>query len=868
VSANGGTAGSNTGLASPIVVGGVSNGKSYTCTVTATNSNGNGAPSSASAVVIPSTVPTAPAQPTVVAGNAQLGVSFVAPFDGGSGITNFTAACVSSNGGTAGTNSAAGSPIVIGGLSNGKSYTCTVTATNANGTSAPSPASAKAIPSTIPSVLVQPTVGFGNAQVSVSFVVPFDGGSAITSFGAACVSSNGGAAGSASGPGSPVVVGSLTNGKTYTCTVTATNANGTSAPSPASAPVVPSTIPAAPAQPTAGVGNGQLTVSFVAPADGGSMIIRFDASCSSSNGGVAGSNSAVTSPISVGSLSNGKSYSCTVTATNANGTSPPSPASAPVIPSTVPNAPGQPTAGVGNGELTVSFVAPFNGGSPITGYTAACASSNGGAPGSATGAASPIVVAGLSNGDTYTCTVTASNSNGSGAPSVPSPAVVPTRVPDPPAAPAAAPGNARLTVSFVAPFDGGSAIVGYGAACVSSNGGLPGAKAGVSSPIVVTALSNGKSYTCTVTATNANGTSVPSPASAAVVPSTVPTAPAQPKVAVGNAQLTVSFAAPSSGGSPITSYTTTCSSTNGGKPASKAGPRSPLTVTGVTNGRTYKCAVIARNANGAGRGSVASVPVVPFDPATVRARSVHGFRLFAGDGGVFTFGDAANYGSAAGLARDPVVGMASTFDDRGYWLVASDGGIFSFGDARFFGSTGAMRLTQPIVGMTATPTGKGYWLVASDGGIFSFGDARFFGSTGAIRLNQPIVGMAATPTGKGYWLVASDGGIFTFGDARFHGSAAPVARSPIAGMATTATGAGYWIAASDGSVYAFGDAPALGGAPASALRLPVRGIASTSSGRGYWLAAGDGGLFAFGDAPYLPWPAPLVLSDPIRGVSR
>ncbi|HUI47921.1 MAG TPA: fibronectin type III domain-containing protein [Acidimicrobiia bacterium] len=409
---------------------------------------------------------------------------------------------------------------------------------------------------------------------------------------------------------------------------------------------------------------------------------------------------------------------------------------------------------------------------------------------------------------------------------MPSPAVVPTRVPDPPAAPAAAPGNARLTVSFVAPFDGGSAIVGYGAACVSSNGGLPGAKAGVSSPIVVTALSNGKSYTCTVTATNANGTSVPSPASAAVVPSTVPTAPAQPKVAVGNAQLTVSFAAPSSGGSPITSYTTTCSSTNGGKPASKAGPRSPLTVTGVTNGRTYKCAVIARNANGAGRGSVASVPVVPFDPATVRARSVHGFRLFAGDGGVFTFGDAANYGSAAGLARDPVVGMASTFDDRGYWLVASDGGIFSFGDARFFGSTGAMRLTQPIVGMTATPTGKGYWLVASDGGIF------------------------------------------TFGDARFHGSAAPVARSPIAGMATTATGAGYWIAASDGSVYAFGDAPALGGAPASALRLPVRGIASTSSGRGYWLAAGDGGLFAFGDAPYLPWPAPLVLSDPIRGVSR
>jgi hypothetical protein len=75
--------------------------------------------------------------------------------------------------------------------------------------------------------------------------------------------------------------------------------------------------------------------------------------------------------------------------------------------------------------------------------------------------------------------------------------------------------------------------------------------------------------------------------------------------------------------------------------------------------------------------------------------------------------------------------------------VASDGGIFSFGDAAFFGSTGAMSLNKPIVGMEATPDGRGYWLVASDGGIFSFGDAAFFGSTGAMSLNKPIVGMEA-----------------------------------------------------------------------------------------------------------------------------
>ena len=74
--------------------------------------------------------------------------------------------------------------------------------------------------------------------------------------------------------------------------------------------------------------------------------------------------------------------------------------------------------------------------------------------------------------------------------------------------------------------------------------------------------------------------------------------------------------------------------------------------------------------------------------------------------------------------------MAATPDGKGYWLVASDGGIFTFGDAAFYGSTGALTLNRPIVGMAATPDGKGYWLVASDGGIFTFGDAAFFGSDG------------------------------------------------------------------------------------------------------------------------------------------
>jgi hypothetical protein len=162
--------------------------------------------------------------------------------------------------------------------------------------------------------------------------------------------------------------------------------------------------------------------------------------------------------------------------------------------------------------------------------------------------------------------------------------------------------------------------------------------------------------------------------------------------------------------------------------------------------------------------------------------------------------------------NQPIVGMAATPSGNGYWLVASDGGIFTFGDAAFFGSMGNKHLNKPIVGMAPSPTGKGYWLVASDGGVFTFGDAGFFGSTGNIHLNKPIIGMLPSPTGQGYWLVATDGGIFTFGDVPFYGSlpGAGIVANDVVGMSGSAEppiqlfGAG-----SDGAAAALASTPAL-----------------------------------------------------------
>jgi ribosomal protein L24E len=167
-----------------------------------------------------------------------------------------------------------------------------------------------------------------------------------------------------------------------------------------------------------------------------------------------------------------------------------------------------------------------------------------------------------------------------------------------------------------------------------------------------------------------------------------------------------------------------------------------------------------------------------------------GYQMVASDGGVFSFGNAVNFGSMGGQKlNQPIVGMAAPCTGGGYWLVASDGGIFAFGTAKSFGSMGSVKLNQPVVGMAATPTGNGYWMVAADGGIFAFGTAKSFGSMGSVKLNQPVVGMAATPTGNGYWMVAADGGIFAFGDAKSLGSmgGTPL-NKPVVGMLPTPSG--------------------------------------------------------------------------------
>ncbi|HST90539.1 MAG TPA: choice-of-anchor Q domain-containing protein, partial [Ktedonobacterales bacterium] len=586
-----------------IFVNGLANGTAYTFTVTATNAVGTGPASAASNSVTPIGAPNAPVIGTATAGDAQATVTFAPPaFDGGSPITGYAA--IASPGGLVGTCTAPCSSITVTGLTNGVVYTFTVAADNAAGGGADSAPSNSVMPTGVPSAPIIGSATSGNAQATIAFSAPAtDGGVAITQYTA--TSSPSGITGACAAPCSLITVAGLANGTAYTFTVTATNALGTGPASAASNSVTPATIPDAPTIGVALPGNQNVFVPFTPGSDGGSPILQYSAILVP--GGFTGTCGAGCTSILVIGLTNGTAYTARVQAINALGSSISAPSNS-VTPRTVPDPPIIGAATAGNAQATVTFSAPaFDGFSPITLYRAS--STPGFFTGTCVAPCSSITVPGLANGTAYTFVIQADNAAGSGGNSASSNSVTPIGTPGAPTIGLATGGNGQASVTFAAPaFDGGTPITSYTA--TSSPGGFTGACAAPCTSIAVIGLANGTAYTFTVAATNAVGIGAASAASNSVTPATVPGAPTIGTATGGNAQASVTFAAPASnGGSAVTLYTATSSPS--GISGGCAAPCTSIIVSGLANGTAYTFTVAATNAVGIGAASTASNSVTP-----------------------------------------------------------------------------------------------------------------------------------------------------------------------------------------------------------------------------------------------------------------
>ena len=549
--ASGGTPGANTCVvantstpptgAQSCTVTGLANATAYTFIVTPSNGGTSGASAASKAV----TTVSALATPTIgTAANGSVVVNFTADGVASTYVVTSTPGsftCTVINTTTAPTGA---QHCTVTGLTNGTSYTFTVTPSGNSTTTVVSAKSAAAIPG---AALATPTVvNSGNQAVTVAFVADgvastytVQSNLALTPFtaGTTCIVANTTVA--PTGAQSCKVTG-LTNGVAYTFTVTPSGNSTVSSQSAASASITPTAALATPT--VANAGTGAIKVSFVA--DG----VAATYTVANASGGTPGANTCVVAntlvaltgaqTCTVTGLSNGTSYTFTVTPSG-SATSPGT-----TLTSTVSLASASIEVGVNflaaptvayaaSGSALVSFAADGVASTYVVtstpgGFTCSVINSTVAPTG-----AQHCTVAGLTLGTSYTFHVVPSGNATTSLQSPESAAYVAVAALAPAAPAATATGGTNsVVVTWTAPTNtGGSPITGYVVTATSGNTTVTcGTVAATATTCTVTGLAASTAYAVTVAAVNAIGTSPVATASATTSAATVVVTTGRPHI--------------------------------------------------------------------------------------------------------------------------------------------------------------------------------------------------------------------------------------------------------------------------------------------------------------------------------------------------
>ena len=406
---------------------------------------------------------------------------------------------------------------------------------------------------------------------------------------------------------------------------------------------------------SATAGNGQVTLSWNAPAsDGGAAITGYDVYLGTSSHGESAS------PVSTGlitgtsytvsGLKNGTTYYFTADAVNRanlhSGVSAEASAT-PVAPVTAPGAPSGLTATAGDTQVSLSWKAPgSDGGAVITGYRVYQGT---GKKPVASAAGTSATVKGLTNGTTYSFKVTAVNKAGEG-PASGAASATPTAgtiKPGPPNGLTASPGNGQVTLSWTTPgSSGGAAISGYEIYRGTAPGGESGTPVNASlvagTSYTVTGLTNGTTYYFTVAAVSkaklqgaksGEASATPTAASASASASATgapsggatataagsPGAPTRLTATPGNAEVGLSWTAPAAASGPPAGYHVYEGTSPGftlGTPVIST-TSTNATVTGLANGTTYYFVVAAVDASGTVSAASAEASAEPLATAVL-----------------------------------------------------------------------------------------------------------------------------------------------------------------------------------------------------------------------------------------------------------
>lgn len=616
-------------VASPLVISGLENGRSFSVRVRAVSGVGPG-PASDPEVGTPRTTPSEALITGITSGDAQMNVAFSAPSsDGGAAITNYEVS--TDDGGTWHAREPAGtaSPILVAGLNNGTSYEVRIRAINAAGPGLAS-AAAVGVPRTVPGAPDVTSYLVGDAQIALTFTPPpNDGGASITNYQYSTDNGSTWEPREPAGTTSPLVITGLTNGASYQPRIRAVNAAGPGAASQSvpSGGFTPRTVPSAPGISGISAGDAELSVAFTAPTStGGAQISNYEYSTDDGSTWIARSPASTASPLVLSALENGTAYAVRLRAVNAAGAGAASMSVSATPSSPVVGAPTGVRVETANSSVRVAFSAPSEiPGSPTLNYEYSVDDGATWTARTPAATTSPLVIMGLRNGNVYQVRLRAVNGDGAGTAS----STVTAELPLSPFALTADPVEASLVSSVACTTFGDDFRVadwtdlqGYHDAGGAPDAAVPSWAVGWIRYNGEFGLGWGTSYPIAARQPVHPGFAVydsiateyalgrwsgpyhllcfrPSTSSA-----TPPSAPAITGVAPSNGQLSISFSPPaSSGGAAIVNYE--YSVNNGGTwaPRSPASTSSPLTIAGLTNGVAYAVRIRAVNSAGSGEAS-------------------------------------------------------------------------------------------------------------------------------------------------------------------------------------------------------------------------------------------------------------------------
>lgn len=442
----------------------------------------------------------------------------------------------------------------------------------------------------------------------------------------------------------------------------------------------------------------------------------------------------------------------------------------------VPDAPRIDTVTPGNGQATVSFAPAWHNGRAITSYTVTVS------PGGhlLSGVASPLIVSGLSNGTPYAFTLIASNDLGAGPPSLPVSGVLPS--PGPPTINSISTAANQATVFFTPHSDNGGEVTTF--TVTASPGGRTAS--GATSPLTVTGLDNGVTYSFTATVSDGLSVSPPSAAMEATTP------------------YPVTVRGPLSGVSAIAAgWGHTVALKGDGTLIAWGGEEEsaiPDGLSGVTAIAARARHTLALLANGTVTGwglndnGALAIPAELSGVSAIATGEYHSVALKQ-DGTVVAWGDNRHGQAAVPAGLSEVRAIATGF----YHTVAlkQDGTVVAWG----YDGAGESTIPAGLTGVTKIAVGASHTLaLLANGTVLAWGD----NVSGQINVPAGLSGVTAIAAGYYHsFALKADGAIAAWGENAAGQSTVPQGLGPLSAVA-----GGYYHSAAlraDGTVTAWGE---------------------------------------------------------------